>query len=256
MYLKLNLQALLVFIFLVTLGVQSCAPPATVESVNMTPATSTPGEIPTWTLRPQDLTAISTATVAFDQAQDQPALVSETATVTPILVDATPRVPTPKTVSVAIVGGNLFVHRGPSLYHNFTGVLYDGEVVFATGRDRISRWIRVELPEQSGKEGWITTETSYTEINGDISNLPFVETEPAEPAFIRNCTKTIMWVYPEGIQLLDKFNEPYNEEQVIVGWHQVVDPGDPDVSLEEIDLSEGERVDILYDGAGNKSKCE
>jgi hypothetical protein len=165
-------------------------------------------------------------------------------------------VSTPKAVSVAIVGGNLFVHRGPSLYHNFVGVLYDGDTVLATGRDRISRWIRIEFPDQSGKEGWITTETQYTQINGDLVNLPFIETEPAEPAFIRNCTKTIMWVYPEGIQLLDKFNEPYNEEQFIVGRHRVIDPGDPDVTLEEIDLSEGERVDIQFDGAGNRSKCE
>lgn len=149
------------------------------------------------------------------------------------------------------------MHRGPSLYHNFIDVLYDGETVFATGRDRISRWIRVELPSQPGKEGWITTETVYTEISGDLSNLPFVETEPASPAFIRNCTKNTILILPEDVQLLNKFNEPYNEEHFNVGLHQVIDLDYPGTArLEEIDLSEGERVDIRFDGAGEKSKCE
>ncbi len=93
-------------------------------------------------------------------------------------------------------------------------------------------------------------------LQGDISNLPFIETEPATPAFIRNCTKAIMWVLPDDVQLLDKFEAPFNEEQFNVGLHRVIDPNNPDVSLKEIDLSEGERVDILYDGAGEKSKCE
>ena len=215
----------------------------------MTPATSTPAEIPTWTLRPQDPTALP--------AETQPAPITPTATATPTLVNVTPKITTPKTVSVTIVGGNLFAHRGPSLYHNFIGVLYDGEVVLATGRDRISRWIRVELSTQPKVEGWITTETEYTEISGDISSLPFIETEPAVPAFIRNCTKTTILILPEDVQLLDKFNEPYNEEQFAVGMHQVIDLDYPGTTrLDDIDLSEGERVDIRYDGAGEKSKCE
>jgi hypothetical protein len=165
-------------------------------------------------------------------------------------------VATPKTVTVTIVGGNLSARRGPSLFYNYVDVLYNGDRVTATGRDRISRWIRVALPDRPGAEGWITTETQYTDIQGDIGNLPFIETEPAAPAFIRNCTKTTLWVLPDDVQLLDKFNTPFNEEQFIVGLHQVIDPGNPDDPLEEIDLSEGERVDILYDFAGEKSKCE
>ena len=234
-------------LILATLVLQSCSPTETTvtEAVQ---ATSSSGEIPTWTPRPQDLTTPPTATKA--------APILLTPSTIPTLVDATPIVPTPKNVSVAIVGGNLFVHRGPSLYHNFVGVLYDGEAVFATGRDRISRWLRVEVPSSPGVVGWITTETEYTRISGDIVNLPFIETEPAVPAFIRNCTKTTMWILPDDVQLLDKYNAPYNEEQFIVGRHQVVDPGNPNVTLEDIELSEGKTVDIRFDGAGDGSKCE
>jgi hypothetical protein len=248
MNLKLKVRTLIPLLLLATIALQSCAP-AVADATAVARATATKGEIPTWTPRLEDLNTLPTATA--------PAPIKITPSVTQTQVDATPRVPTPKAVSVTIVGGNLFVHRGPSLYHNFIGVLYDGEVVLATGRDRISRWLRVEVPSNPGVEGWITTETAYTKVNGDISKLPFIETEPASPAFIRNCTKTTIVILPEDVQLLDKYNKPYNEEQFIVGRHQVIDLDFPGTArLEDIELSEGKTVDIIYDGTGEKSKCE
>lgn len=212
---------------------------------------STPGIIPTWTPRPEDLTltALPTATLL--------APVSATETGTPTPTEPPPFTPTPKTVTVTIEGGNLSVRRGPSLDYNYIGALYDGETAVASGRDRISRWIRVKFPSEPDREGWITTETKYTNISGDISNLPFIETEPANPAFIRNCTKHEIWIMPADVYLLSKFDEPYNEEQFGVGVYQVYDTDIPgNVRLDDIDLSEGERVDIRFDGNGEKSKCE
>jgi len=227
----------------------SCSPAAS-EDGGVSTSTPALGDIPTWTPRPVDLTQTALPTPTLLPLEP-------TTTPTPLIVtEAATVIPTPKTVTVTMVGGNLSVRRGPSLAYNFVGVLYEGVVATATGRDRISRWIRVELPGRSGAEGWITTETQYTDIKGDISNLPFIETEPANPAFIRNCTKDTMWILPDDVQLLDKFNKPYNEEQFNVGLHQVIDPNNPDVILKEIDLSEGERVDILHNFSGEKSKCE
>jgi hypothetical protein len=247
---KLKLQTLKALLFLVVLVLQACAPPVSGKTDGIL-ASSTPFEIPTWTLRPQDQTATPILTAT------KPAPVIKTATATPFPVNVTPPAPTPKTVSVAIVGGNLFVHRGPSLYHNFVGVLYNGETVFATGRDRISRWLRVEVPSKPGVEGWITTETQYTRISGDVVNLPYIETEPALPAYIRNCTRNTMWILPADVQLLGKFDTPYNEEQFPVGTYQVIDMDYPGTAkLEDINLSEGRTVDIRYDGSGTKSKCE
>jgi len=247
---KHKAQTLILLLSLAALAIQSCAlATPTPEKTELAQSTPVPGDIPTWTPRPQDPTELPTATL--------PAPVISTPSATPTPVEVTQRVPTPKAVSVEIVGGNLFAHRGPSLYHNFVGVLYDGEVVTATGRDRISRWLRVEIPSSPGVEGWITTETQYTQVSGDIANLPFIETEPAVPAFIRNCTKTTIVIYPEEVHLLDKYNKPYNEEQFIVGRHQVLDLDIPGTAwLEDVELSEGKTVDIRYDGAGNKSKCE
>jgi len=209
------------------------------------------GEIPTWTARPQDLTltALPTAT--------RPAPVSSATTV-PRTTTATPRiVTTPKNVTVAIKGGNLFVHRGPSLDYNYIDVLYAGETTIATGRDRVSRWIRIALRSKPGAEGWITTETDYTLIDGDISNLPFIETEPAAPAYIRNCTRHDLWVVPGDVQLLDKFEAPYNEERLPVGIYLIYDAENQENKpIEEVSLSEGKTVDIRYDWMGERSKCE
>jgi hypothetical protein len=66
-----------------------------------------------------------------------------------------------------------------------------------------------------------------------------------------------MQIYPTGVELLSKFDEPYNEERFGVGLYQVYDLENPDIAaIQEINLSEGETVDILYDWTGDKSKCE
>jgi hypothetical protein len=160
-------------------------------------------------------------------------------------------------VTVKVEGGNLSVRRGPSLDYNFAGVLHDGETVVAVGRDRISRWVLVDLPVGSGAKGWVTTETVYTSLQGDVSSLPFIEVQPASPAYIRNCTKHEVRVSPADVNLLDKFNEPYNEERFGPGIYQVYDLENPErTTIAEIDLSEGETVDIRFDWTGEKSKCE
>ena len=115
----------------------------------------------------------------------------------------------------------------------------------------------IELPSNPGIKGWVTTETKYSDIDGDVSSLPFVKTEPARAAFIRNCTKHKLWVLPADVYLLSKFDEPYNEERFDVGVHQVYDLEDPHGEmLIDVSLMEGKRVDIKIDWEGEKSKCE
>jgi hypothetical protein len=206
MIVKVKVQIIAALMLLVALVVQGCAP-SQAEKTNVPGATSTPGEIPIWTLRPVDRTqtALPTAT------RPAPVPSATTFPLTPTVTS--PVVATPKTVRVMIEGGNLFVRRGPSLDYNYVDVLYDGVTVLATGRDRVSRWIQIALPSNPEEEGWITTETNYTQIEGDIPNLPYIETEPARPAIIRNCTKHELWVMPAEVKLLDKFEAPDNEER-------------------------------------------
>ena len=250
MIVKLKVQTVVSSLLLIALAIQSCAPPP-IEGTDIPRATSTLGEISTWTPRPQELTqtALPTAT--------RPAPISSATTVPRTATEIPRIVATPKIVSVAIKGGNLSVRRGPSRDYNYVGVLYAGETTIATGRDRVSRWIRIALPTTPETEGWITIETDYTLIDGDISNLPYIETEPARPAFIRNCTRHDLWVTPGDVLLLDKFNEPYNEERLPVGIYQIYDSENQENKpIEEVSLSEGKTVDIRYDWTGERSKCE
>jgi hypothetical protein len=250
MIVKLDVRLLLILLFLGMLGLQGCALPAA-SPTEVAPAASTPGDIPTWTPRPADLTRTALPTTTG------PALVSETQTATPPVTAPPAPTRTPRQVTFTVRGGNLNVRRGPSADYNYIGVLYDGDRAIAVGRDRISRWVLIELPSQPGVKGWVTTETGYSIVQGDVSNLPFVTVAPASPAYIRNCTKHTMQIYPTGVELLSKFDEPYNEERFGVGLYQVYDLENPDIAaIQEINLSEGETVDILYDWTGDKSKCE
>ena len=72
------------------------------------------------------------------------------------------------------------------------------------------------------------------------------QTEPTSPLILT-----------ADVQLLDKFNEPYNEEQFILGVHHMIELDFPGTAcLEDIELSENKRVDVRIDGADDKSKCE
>jgi hypothetical protein len=252
MIVRRKIRILIPVILLAAFGLQACALFATPQPEG-TPVSQASGEVPTWTPRSQDLTltALPTAT--------ELALTSEALSATPTeTVFGTPRpTRTPKQVMFTVTGGNLNVRRGPSIDYNYVGVLYDGDTAKAVGRDRISRWVMLELPDQPGVKGWVTTETDYSSVQGDVSILPFVEVEPASPAYIRNCTKHTMLISPTAVELLSKFDEPYNKERFGVGVYQVYDLENPDADpIQEISLSEGRTIDIRVDWSGEKSKCE
>jgi hypothetical protein len=240
----------LIAISLLAIVLQACAQPSNVGQ-DAPQASRTPGEVPTWTPRPDDLTltALPTATIR--------APVLEASTAPPARTNTPAPPPTPKQVMFTVSGGNLNIRRGPSVDYNYVGVLYAGEIAEVVGRDRISRWVLIEVPSQPGLKGWVTTETEYSSVQGDVSIMPFVKVEPASPAYIRNCTKHEMLVLPNEVELLSKFDKPYNEERFGVGFYQVYDLENPHrEAIQEISLSEGRTVDILFDWTGEKSKCE
>ena len=250
MIIKIKVQRFIPLLILAVLVLQGCT---LFDNTTMEPApdSSTPGEIPTWTPRPEESFTQPTMT--------DPALAMEASTATQVVTDMTdtPRPsPTPKVVTISIEGGTLNVRRGPSTAYNPISYFYDGETATVVGRDRISRWILIDIPSAPGTRGWVTTETEYTTVEGDVPSLPFMTEAPASPAFIRNCTKHLLVVEPVDIQLLNKFNEPYNEERFDPGIYQVYDLEGPGANYETVNLREGITVDIQYDAYGEKSKCE
>ncbi len=215
------------------------------------PAVETPTEIPqaSSTLdEPSTLTATPEAPTKLPTATKTP--ISNTPT--PVLMPTQAR-----KVVFSVSGGNLSVRRGPRLTYNYVGVMYDGDEAIAIGRDSTGDWLLIELPSKPGVEGWVTTETKYSTVEGIIRSLPLVEVELPAPAFIRNCTKHKILVQPGDVELLNKYNAPDNEASFVVMTYQIYDVDiSGDVRLEDVSLSEGRTVDIIYDGNGDKSKCE
>ena len=143
------------------------------------------------------------------------------------------------------------------MYYDIVSVLRNGETFIATARDRKGEWVYVELPASPGKYGWISLLTDYTAVRGHIDGLPYKQAEPAIAAYIRNCTGHKMWILPAYIELAKQSAAPYNEDRFWPGTFQVYDMDvDPDKPFMEISIKEGSQVDIIYDGNGDKTKCE
>ena len=153
--------------------------------------------------------------------------------------------------------GNLFIRRGPDLAFNPISVLAKGQTVFPTGRDVLSRWIRIPLPGQPSNSGWISIMSKFTAVTGDVRSL--AEVEPVEwprLASLRNCTYHEMMVQPVGILVTSVQNFPGNDVRVNPGSYAVLDldvDGYPQVL--SVEIREGSAVDIVRDGDGEKRKC-
>ena len=131
---------------------------------------------------PQDI-----ETVAISE---QPAA---TATSTPTTVPATateisPTATTQPRVVISAVKGNIFIRRGPDMAFNPIGVLYKDTSAPVIARDVLSNWVQIVIPN-SDQKGWISIQTQYSKVDGDLKTLPeFTTTEWTTPAYLRNCT--------------------------------------------------------------------
>ncbi len=178
-----------------------------------------------------------------------------TATAVPTQVPASP---TPvATVSITAVKGNLFIRRGPDLAFNSIGVLMEGQKVDAQARDILSDWAQVTLPGHADQTGWVSLQTKYSSVDGDVSSLPVIKPEVwPVPSYLRNCTDHQMLVKPGDILLPSRLEAPENEVWVYPGVYTVYDldhPDQPDVA--EVQLREGLEIDIQVNGYGEKHKC-
>ena len=228
-----NFSIILLFILLT----QSCAP------VKL----DTPTALPT----ARGAEPTSTETSAAPLATPTAPIKNPTATAT---VSALPS-PFPK-VTISAVKGNLFIRRGPDLAFNPIGVLYQNTSEEVLARDVLSKWLQIKIPN-SGKTGWVSIQTKYSQIEGDIKSLPeYTPTEWPVPAYVRNCTYHQMYILPSEIVLPPSFAHPDNEIWIYPGTYTVRDidvPGDPEV--DQITVSEGSVIEIRYDGLGAKRKC-
>ncbi len=164
---------------------------------------------------------------------------------------------TPSSVTVTAVKGNVFIRRGPDLAYNPISALLEGQSANAIARDVLAKWVQIPLPGGSGKTGWISIQTSFTQVNGNVMSLPEVQvTDWPVLAFLRNCTHHQMEADPVGIIIppVDAF--PDNRVQINPGIYTIHDIDvDHSPEVTQVEMKEGLEIDIRTDGNGVSKKC-
>ena len=199
---------------------------------------------------PQDIETVAVAEQLAATATNTPTTVPATAT------EISPTATTQPQVVISAVKGNIFIRRGPDMAFNPIGVLYKDTSAPVIARDVLSNWVQIVIPN-SDQKGWISIQTQYSKIDGDLKTLPeFTTTEWPTPAYLRNCTHHQMYILPAEVILLSSFDQPDNMVWLYPGTYTVYDlevSGEPEVTT--VEVREGVTVEILDDGAGEHRKC-
>jgi hypothetical protein len=163
----------------------------------------------------------------------------------------------PGRVTISAVGGNLFVRRGPDMSFNPIAVLYEGQHAIVLARDVLADWVQIPLPNQTGGTGWVSIQTRFSVIEGDVKSLPqLAPTEWPIPAYLANCTYHQMMIDPGDIVLPSLLEYPENEMWLYPGIYNVYDlevAGHPEVAT--VEMREGIQIEIRVDGNNEKRKC-
>ncbi len=124
-------------------------------------------------------------------------------------------------------------------------------------RDVLGDWLQIPLLDSIEQTGWISIQTPFTAVSGDVMSLP--EIEPAYwpvLAFLRNCTHDMLVAEPAGIEIPPVDSFPDNDVRVNPGSYAVHDAdvdGYPKVLT--VDVKEGSAIDLRVDGNGSNRKC-
>ncbi len=203
------------------------------------PASSGPASIPSATA----LVPTSAATTATEVPPTASAKATPSATQGPAPV-----------VAVNATGGRLNVRRGPGPDYDTVGAFLDGQSSTATGRNENGKWVLISIPKTSKPLGWITLETKFTTVIGDVAGLSVVEVAPAVPAYIRNCTGREMLINPIGAVLQPRGSAPDNQLQFFPGEYSVVDM-ETETEIGGVTVFEGKTIDIKQDSSGKNFSC-
>lgn len=209
-------------------------------------------------------TPASSQTLTSAQIESTPTISISTDTSVPTVqtVIASPTVsvtsaPTQTAITVTAVKGNLYIRRGPDLAYNAVSVLMKGQTVTVLGRDVLARWLQIPIPGQQDKTGWVSIQTQFSAVSGDVMSLPEITVKDRPiAAYFRNCTNHQMIVEPGGTILASVGGYPDNIQWINPGVYTVHDydlPTQPEVLSAE--LREGLSIDINVDGLGEQRKC-
>jgi hypothetical protein len=163
--------------------------------------------------------------------------------------------PTPPLVTVIVVNGDLSIRTGPDMSFDAIAKLKDGETVTALARSIMDGWI--QIPSQSEKTGWISIQTNYSIVSGNLLDLPRVDTvEWNVGSYLKNCTTHQMIVKPGEVIIQPVGNSTEGQVWFSPGTYSVYDldvAGQPVVA--NLTVREHSEYNIRKDGNGQRWDC-
>jgi hypothetical protein len=165
--------------------------------------------------------------------------------------------PTSDIVEVTAVNGELSVRTGPDISFDAIAKLKDGETVTALARSIMDGWVQIQIPSQAGQTGWISIQTKYSIVNGNVLDLPRIDVvEWNVGSYLNNCTSHQMIVKPGDVIIQPVGNSADNRVWFSPGSYSVYDldvAGQPVVAnLRVLGHSE---YRIRKDGNGQRWDC-
>jgi hypothetical protein len=153
-------------------------------------------------------------------------------------------------ITITAATGNLFVRRGPSTTYNIVAGFSKGVTTKAVGRNEKNDWLAIEIPLAKGAIGWISLKTGYTELHGNLADLPLYPFDEPKPAYVQNCTLHDMTTRPGQWNLPAKTTQKVNP-----GEYQFLDMSTGQNVVMDATLKEGNTVYIKKDGSGVSHSC-
>lgn len=155
-------------------------------------------------------------------------------------------------VTVTVVNGDLSIRTGPDLSFDAIAKLQDGETVTVLARSIMDGWVKIEIPSQAGKTGWISIQTNYSIVTGDLLDLPRIDlVEWNVGSYLNNCATHQMIVKPGNTIL-----QPQSRVWFTPGTYSVYDldvEGQPVVA--NMTVLEHREYSIRKDGDGQRFDC-
>ncbi len=155
-------------------------------------------------------------------------------------------------VMVTVVNGDLSIRTGPDLSFDAIAKLQDGETVAVLARSIMDGWVKIQIPSQAGETGWISIQTNYSIVTGNLLDLPRIDVvEWNVGSYLNNCTTHQMIVKPSNIIL-----QPQSRVWFTPGTYSVYDldvDGQPVVA--NLTVLEHREYNIRKDGDGQRFDC-
>jgi hypothetical protein len=197
----------------------------------------------------QSATAEPTSTPA-PTAEIQP-------TKTPTLTVAATPTTTSSKVTISAVEGDIAIRKGPDATFDAIAKLQNGETATVLARSIMNGWVQVEIPSQTGETGWISVQTNYSIVNGNLLDLPRIDSvEWNIGSYLINCTPHKMIVKPGNVILEPIDDAPANRVWFSPGLYSVYDmdvEGQPVAA--NLTVTEHREFHILKDGTRKQWSC-